>query len=842
MIRFSPLFGPLQPALSPEQRRCVRKLRGAWCCAAVLWMTSAAFAQPTENSDDAPPDAAATTPDDRVQAELPKFDELELPSTESLLIDPPRDWVVLRNTDVVICEPIVPRPDTLAIRRAEIDAKTAERAGKSPEERDAINEELEVLRSLIITLPEDTENPEYALPLNLIDRIIHHEDLVLQRIDASLAEGDLTAAFELLLPLERLWPNWPGVADRHKQLLFAEGSQRLKANDPEGALVVLTDLRERAPEYIGLRDAIAQSYGILADRALAADDRRAARHFLFELDDLYPGHPVFQERSAGMAERANELLAAAEELFRSGEYAQALTRAEEAAAYWPRTPNLLPRFRPLADRYQRLRVGVVTLPPETVIDPNAPDPAAERALQLTSVPVFEVDRYRNGSAYYRTRYFESWEPFDLGRRLLVTLRQTRQPWETQPILDAPAFAEMLLARLNPFSSAFDERLAGYVESVNVRSPVEIELRFHRVPARIEPLLASLVPTDSPIIEATDGDDPIEGGFVLTRSDADQAVFQRAVPEPDGLARYHVAEVVERRYDTHDKAVLGLRQGEVSMLIDLPDWILRRVQVDPDLKDQLFIQQYGLPTTHILQINPQSRPLRIRELRRALLHAVDRDRILRDTVLRDPQAAHGRLVTSPFPSFSPANSLNAGQSSFDPSAALALVLAAAQQMDNQTPQLRMLVSREPLERAAAEQLVRDWKRVRIEVEIVDPGTVTDDDVDWDLCYRTLRIAEPTVELWPFLAASPTARIDDLSPFPDWLRHALVDVDRTSDWGRALETVRNLHAKIWSEVRYVPLWEVDGYLVVRRNIQGFPGRPMHCYQGIERWTMQPFYPTE
>jgi hypothetical protein len=724
-------------------------------------------AQPAENPEQAPADGETPPPTDVREAELPKFEELTLPTAETLLVAPPRDWIVLKNTDVVICEPLVPRPDTLAKRRAEIDAKMAERRGKSGEELEIIQAELEALNFLIVTLPEETENPEYALRINLIDRIMHHEDLVLQRIDALLAEGNLPTAFELLLRLERQWSSWPGAAERHNQLLFTDGSQRLANNDPESALVVLTDLRQRAPEFKGLSDAVAQAYGTLAERALAAGDNRAARHFLFRLDNLYPGHPVFQQQSAGMAQRANELLAGAEAAFRSGDYPQAVTRAEEAAVFWPRTPNLLPRFRPLADRFQRLRVGVVTLPPAEVGDPNAPDPAADRARRLLSVPIFEVERYRNGSAYYRTRYFEAWEPFDLGRRLLITLRQTRQPWETQPILDAPAFAAMLTPRLDPSSPEFDERLAGYVEAITVRSPVEVELQFHRVPARVEPILARLVPTDAPHVAPQPDAAPTSGGFVVVESDPDRVVFRRAAPEPDGLAQYHVAEVFERRYASHDKAVLGLRQGEVSMLVDLPDWVLRRVQVDPQLKDQLFIQQYALPTTHVLQINPDSPALRIRELRRALLHALDRDRILRQTVLRDPRAAHGRLVTSPFPSFSPANSLDPGRHSFDQSAALALVLAAAQQMDNQLPQLRMLVPNEPVARAAAEELVRDWQRVRIEVELVAAGTVTDDDDDWDLCYRTLQIAEPTVELWPFLAGAQSARIDDLSVFPDWL---------------------------------------------------------------------------
>lgn len=826
-----------------------RRLRASMCrllaFALCLLCARAGLAQPAEEPATPTPQAETEpqpAPDIR-DTDLPKLQDLALPSADELLTGDSRDWIVLKNSEVVICEPIVPRPDTLLKRQQEIDAKILERRGKSPEELERIQAQLDRLRLLVITLPEDTENPEYALPIILIERIIHHEDLVLQRIDALIAEGNIPKAFELLLRLETQWSNWPGAVDRHNQLLFTDGQQRLQAGNPESALVVFKDLRARNPEFAGLSDAIAASYGELAKRALEAGDNRAARHFLFQLDNLYPNNPVFQQYAAGMAQRANELLSSAEQAARDGQHASAADLAWQAAVFWPRTPNLLPRFRPLAQRYQVLKVGVVTLPlPGENTAAAVVDPAAARARQLRDVPVFEVERYRNGSAFYRTRYFESWEPFDLGRRLLISLRQTRQPWETQPILDAPAFVALLEQRLDPASPDYDERLAGYIESVAVRSPVELELRFRRVPARVEPLLASLVPTDSGSGAGGEIAGVGQGGFVAVQADADSVTYRRAVPEPNGLSEYHVAEIVERRYTSYDKAVLGLRQGEVSMLADLPDWILKRVQADPKLKDEMFIQPYALPTTHVLQLNPQSPALKIREFRRALLHAIDRDRILKQTVLRDPTAAHGRLVTSPFPSFSPANSFEVGQHSFDQSAALALVLAAAPQMDNQLPLLRMLVPPTPVERAAAEELIRYWKRVRIEVEIIDPGTVSDEDSDWDLCYRTLRSAEPTVELWPFLANGPTAQIGDLAVFPDWLRHALVDVDRTSDWGRALETIRGLHPKLWSEVRCLPLWEVDQFLVVRRNVQGFPERPMHCYHGIERWTMQSWYPAE
>ena len=225
----------------------------------------------------------------------------------------------------------------------------------------------------------------------------------------------------------------------------------------------------------------------------------------------------------------------------------------------------------------------------------------------------------------------------------------------------------------------------------------------------------------------------------------------------------------------------------------------------------------------------------------MLYAIDRDAILRTTVLRDPDAEHGQIVTSPFPSTSSANSPDVPNRGADLSSALALGLAAAQQMDGQLPVLRMLVPPGPVEQAAAADLVRSWKRVNLEVVIIDPAT-DDDPENWDLQYRALHMVEPTVELWPFLTGQPTASVKDLEPFPDWLKQKLVAVDRTSDLGGALGTVRELHEMLWSDVRLIPLWEVDEFMVIRKNIQGFPVPPVHCYQHIDRWTMQASIATE
>jgi hypothetical protein len=40
----------------------------------------------------------------------------------------------------------------------------------------------------------------------------------------------------------------------------------------------------------------------------------------------------------------------------------------------------------------------------------------------------------------------------------------------------------------------------------------------------------------------------------------------------------------------------------------------------------------------------------------------------------------------------------------------------------------------------------------------------------------------------------------------------------------------------------LWEVDEFLVARRNVTGLPARLVHAYQDIERWSVQSWYPQD
>jgi ABC-type transport system substrate-binding protein len=72
--------------------------------------------------------------------------------------------------------------------------------------------------------------------------------------------------------------------------------------------------------------------------------------------------------------------------------------------------------------------------------------------------------------------------------------------------------------------------------------------------------------------------------------------------------------------------------------------------------------------------------------------------------------------------------------------------------------------------------------------------------------------------------------------------LIELDNAGNWNSAVKKIKRLHQLLWGEVQIIPLWEVDDYLVIRKNITGFPAQPMRTYHDIERWIVKPWYPTQ
>jgi hypothetical protein len=250
-----------------------------------------------------------------------------------------------------------------------------------------------------------------------------------------------------------------------------------------------------------------------------------------------------------------------------------------------------------------------------------------------------------------------------------------------------------------------------------------------------------------------------------------------------------------------------------------------------------VRKYAIPETHLLQFHPQSLLARSSELRRALLYAVDREQILTEEVLREAPREFGRLTTSPVPTMS--ESYSPLVEPFEPNlrVALSLALAAAKLQGGRLPTLKMVVPPDTELEPIVDRMIARWQRIGVEVVVVDPKAAQSE--RWDIAYRRVSLVEPLTQLWPFLTMNSTPRVADLQDLPGWLRQELIRLDLTTNWEDANTILFRLHEHLWSEVFYLPLWELDRYSIARRNLSGVPSGPLHPYQNLSLWIVDPWF---
>lgn len=807
--------------------------------------------------------------DGEPEAPLPLFEDLEVPSTEQLLTGEPLDWLILKpDNRVLIVQPVYPRPNTLETMKQKEEAlksaatRPKRDAGESVEEyRERIAKLLTESQQLVVALPEsvavsgDDVSSEYSLDAQRnIERIIHHEDLMLKRADIQMNEGELEKAFEMLLVLQRRFPNWPGYAERRNRLVFEEATRRFRADDLEAALAFFEELHQLAPAYGGLRNGMGATIEALVERAVAKEQLREARYYIARLRKSDPEHPTAKKLSGQFVDRATGLLKLAQEARSADQPDVALGHIMQATRVWPSHPSIRSIFRTTATRYQIVSTGVSRFPGDktSFFLPTAADRRREALLATRLFEVRKIDR----AAFYESRYFEEWTPTDLGRQIVFSLRPRRSSWESNPMLIAPDVVRAIQDRVNPDSTYYDERLATFVDSLQVNSPHEFSIRFSTVPVRPQALfrfpvhrpepvsVASTDPaTDSTDADETKTDSPVNGvsnvlstRFRIHEQSEDKVVFRRVVPQPKTLSRFYVAEIVERRYGNQEEAIKGLLRGDVSVLPDMPIWMADQFERE----DRFFTEPYGVPTTHVLQFNPESVPLKNSEFRRALAFVLNREKILAETVLRDPAMRRGRVVSAPFPSTSYAYHAQTEPRPYDLYLAYSLKTVSKKRFGGEVPELTMVCEPGEVIDAAAKALVAQWDRIGIKVRIVGQDEPLPE--NWDIVYRTVRMAEPVTELWPFLTMKQDARVEDLEHLPDWLRQQLIELEQAVDFNSSVAMLQRLHFRLHQLVHLIPLWEIDDVIIIRNNIQGFPSRLIHPYQNVEKWIVQPWYPTD
>jgi ABC-type transport system substrate-binding protein len=829
---------------------------------------------------------------------------MAIPTAEELFVadenDKEFDWIVLpaaapEDRTVIVVNPIFPRPDTLK-KMAEEYKKLETSKPQNQKEREERVNRMKELQRLVVTLMGD-QLTEYSLPMSAIDHILLFEDLMLLRVDELIKEGDIRKAYELLLSVEREIPNWEKSIPRFEQLLLAESTIRANAGETYAALALLDEAAARNLQNPELRPRFGQIVGPMIQDAMDKEDYRKARYLISRIEKVVPDHELIPQSKSRLQQLVVSLLETSEQHYQQRDFPAAAKLAWKAGTVLPLQGNEKAAFSRIVARHQVLRVGVEDSDTDQHIFP-VPQESRERLSELVEVPLFEPSA-ADELTYFRSSYFEIWDPADLGREVIFSLRETRPHWQSQPVLTANTVAEALGHRIDETSPFFSSRLSSFVKEISVRSPTQLRIRFSRVPLNIESLLRFPVtgfPPKEPV-ESSDSAESLEPGvssdnagssievaesaatpvilstrFRKTASDETGRVFLRNAPEPNGLdgSQYHLAEVQEVRFSDREKMLQGMIRGELDYLPHLLPWEVNAFKASGDFTTK----QYAIPMTHVIAFNPMSDRIVNAQMRRALSFAVNREGILKSIVLKDDTMQHGRPTSAAWHLESYATEPNEVPPAYNIRLAYALRFAAERQLQLaeltrltdaaraeakkkketfdpekfraetkvdyiKLPRLRFVVEPEPTCIAAAERIMLYWQKIGFEVDLIkgdQPGKPLTDG-EWDMCYRRVRMEEPLLELWPLLANDNSLEMSRLGMFPDWMRQELINLDYASSFQDAQTRLFTIHNHIAAEAFLIPLWEVDDYAVWRKSIIGMPERPLSTYQNVERWIVRP-----
>ena len=838
-----------------------------------------------------------------LQAELPKLSDLQLPSADDLLKadeeDKEFDWIVLVNQTeadrrAIVVNPVFPRPDTL--KKLSDEYKQVDNSKpQNADEREKRVERLKELQRVVVTLPGNYVNA-YALPVNQIDRIILFEELMLQRVDELLKTGEIRKAYEILLRVEIEIPKWENSVPRFERLMLIESTQRANSGDIYAALALLDGIAERNINNPELRPRLGQIVAPMIEEALSKDDFGRAHYLIGRVRRVIPDHELVIQANDRMQKLAADVMNQASLTTQQKQFAAAADLAWKSESIWPSAGNARVTFAQCVSRHQVLRVAVEDVDGQGQVFPS-PQESLERLRELVEVPLFEPSS-ADELTYFRSSYFELWDPTDLGREVVFSLRETRPYWQSQRLLTANDIAEALGQRIDPALPLFSPRLASFVREISVRSPSELRIRFSRVPLSIESLLR--FPATGRPAPASGGREPSEESavvasvgqtqesaaptpasdnsvvlstrFMQVRSDQSGRSYLRRQPEPDGLdpSQYHLAEIRERRFTDRDTLLQAVIRGEIDYLPHLLPWEVDAFKASSDFDTK----PYAIPITHVIAFNPMSERITSAQMRRALSFAVNREGILRSIVLRDESMRYGRPTSAAWHLGSYATNPREQAPEFNLRLAFTMRYAAERQLQltelkrlldaakaeakkNGTtiattqfmketrvdyiklPRLRFVVEPDPTAIAAAERMLIYWQTIGFEIDLIrgdQPGDPLTD-ADWDLCYRQVRMEEPLLELWPLLTNDTSFDVNRLGLFPDWMRQELISLDYAGSFLDAQTRLHEIHSRMAAQAFVIPLWEVDDFAVWRKSVIGTPDSPMSVYQNVERWIVRP-----
>ncbi|MFN7730896.1 MAG: ABC transporter substrate-binding protein [Pirellula sp.] len=676
----------------------------------------------------------------------------------------------------------------------------------------------------------------YEIAWKDIDRVSLYEQMVLARAKKLVADKNFGEAFEHLNFLLVNYPQTPGLQLLRQEFLFESAVEMARQKRLPHTLAVLEELQRTFPNFQKerVRAQITSVSSQLIKSYFDRNDLATAKAMITRLERDYAKDPlpVVEEWKGKFLELAGEYRDRAKAMRDKQDYLAARREATKMLEIEPEIPGGKEFFRDLLKEFPVARVGVFQTAdkPDTAALANWP---AFRSGQLISRPLFEFRSTGPEGGQYRFT-LGSFQQSDDRLDLDLTIQNPG----VGGVPNSLDLSQSFLRRATIGAKDYSPGWASIFSSVSVSGPERVKLRFRR--PHVLPQAFLQWP-----IEQTSKD--VEPPGVLYRyksQEGDIRRFEWAASSP--IAEYQPREIHEIQYSDPAQAINDLLRGEIEVIDRLFPADAQRLKASIVSKS-INVENYALPTVHMLVPRTSNPYLDDREFRRALLYAIDREGILKGEILGGADAELSQVISGPFPRGASENdpiayayNTSITNIAYDPRLAKVLMLFTNSKLKMMyekrneplppIPKIRLGVPNYEAARVAGQAIIEQWKLIEIPAELVvlDKVPGPKDDVPVDILYLTASVWEPATDAERLFGIGAPAETNN-----QFIVQVLGQLSAARNWREVRQNCQDLHALVSYHLPVLPLWQVGESFAHRNEIGGIAKKPLGLYQDLQKW---------
>jgi peptide/nickel transport system substrate-binding protein len=666
---------------------------------------------------------------------------------------------------------------------------------------------------------------------------------------------------------QRKGESWEPLEGELRKLLLDVRIDQLKdlaeAKDFDRAFALTKRLAEK---YTTAEDQ-AQIAGPLTDllnKALASaafsgnEGMRAARLRLRQLAQQFPNNKAIKPITDSLLAQAQALL---DEAKRLGDDPTTAARAQEllkqAEETWPQLEGLRAFRIKLAQSHPILHVGVRGELPKYLSPARAGTDTELRAVELLFEGLVKLSSDESGVVRYRAGLAEGRPAVvALGRRFSLP-RGAR--WSNNRELTA-ADVRFTVRHLLNGAAPRPTVWQGLLEDSAVgHDPFQVTVSLRQ--GYVDPLSLmtfKVVPDGlpTPVDSEAFATKPVGSGpFVFDgiRSDEAKRPYAGFTANPNYGSRpskIGLPRIQEVRFYTTTDPVKDLKEKRIDLALDLTAEQALALKKQRDVTVSLPPRPVPNRRVYFLAANLRRPALAHVEVRRALAHAINREKLLDDHFRGGLELKPHRALNGPYPAntwaCNPRRKARAGDDSLDPfdaAVAGAMAKAAREKMVGPATLTLKYPEGDPALDKAMEDLKEQVKKVigdsgfGVQPVKRDPRALKEDvEVlqDFDLAYTYYDYPTETYSLWPLLGPGKENVFAFTNPEVETL---LQEMRGHRHFADVQQCAQQLHEVLFREMPMIPLWQLDPLLAWHRTVQPVALDPQMVFTEIDQWRLNP-----